>query len=136
MKTVLAIIVALYCIAQWTSRRTGAAVVAPSPSLTHLRLPTAEAPLAAESSKGYTAQALADSVDELPGWGKLDFNLYSGYASRWANACNTQVPAEIKCYNNVLLHLHFKHQFRNISRLGPWFYSLVALFRLAISSVT
>ncbi|KAK9905794.1 hypothetical protein WJX75_006411 [Coccomyxa subellipsoidea] len=43
-------------------------------------MPTAEGPAAAEASDGgYTAEALADFVDELPGWGKPNFDLYSGY---------------------------------------------------------
>jgi len=81
------IIVVLLCFAQWTVSPAAAAIGAPSVSMTHLVLPTAEAPSEAEASKGYTAAALADSVDELPGWGKLDFKLYSGYASRCLSNC-------------------------------------------------
>ncbi|CAL8472304.1 g11846 [Coccomyxa elongata] len=44
-------------------------------------MPTADAPLAAESAQDYTAEATGDLVPELPGWGKLDFDLYSGYVT-------------------------------------------------------
>lgn len=45
--------------------------------------PSAEAPgPGVDSNLGYTAEALKDKIPELPAWGKLDFGLYSGYASR------------------------------------------------------
>ena len=70
------------CITQCAVSPAAAAVSAPSASLTRLVMPTADAPLAAGTAQEYTAEATGDLVPELPGWGKLDFDLYSGYASR------------------------------------------------------
>jgi hypothetical protein len=88
MKGMLAIVVTWLCIAQWTVSAAVTPVGAPSASMTHLIMPTAEGPAAAEASDGgYTAEALADFVDELPGWGKPNFDLYSGYAARCLDSC-------------------------------------------------
>ena len=88
MKGMLAIVVTWLCIPQWTVSAAVTPVGAPSASMTHLIMPTAEGPAAAEASDGgYTAEALADFIDELPGWGKPDFDLYSGYAARCLDSC-------------------------------------------------
>ncbi len=88
LKVMLGLVVLSLCIAQCAVSPAAAAVSAPSASITHLIMPTADAPLAAESAQDYIAEATADLVPELPGWGKLDFDLYSGYASRCFVPCS------------------------------------------------